>query len=386
MAALVQSYPQQSGTITMLQTRPSSASGILQSSSQVPSHHQYAPSQVHRNSFHGMNSGVASTYGGHASMEPIAPYAFTRTPALVSGQRTPSGPHLRPEQRAASALGVPTYDSGAAANRSRYPAAASISTTSSSSSSDLSSRSQKASPKDESPATARTVNGTSQSTLAISTSTGLSPPATSVTVKTSPDRYRRTNNRRAESFSVGQQSNSLASTMPNVKQFYGSSTQQATLALAAKQGSSLQVSQPSKPALGNTPTPGVAADDIQLNRPADLDQATRYRRRSIHTIEPAGYLHDGTNPLVGLQQQGSRQVSSANGRIDQQQYPLRISPVATIRPGTSHGRNVSSESAGSSKSSHRSRPNSVSCPSTFPLCVHSSNNATHVWSTISLTR
>lgn len=366
MAALVQSYPQQSSTITMLQTRPSSASGILQSSSQVPAHHPYAPTQVHRNSFHGMNSGMAPTYRGHASMEPIAPYAFTRTPALVSGQRTASGPHLRPDQRAASALGVPTYDSGAVANRSRYPATASISTTSSSSSSDLSSQSQKSNSKDDSPTAVRTVNGTSQSTLAISTSTGLSPPAPSVTVKTSPDRYRRTNNRRAESFSVGQKPNSLASTMPNVKQFYGSSTQQATLALSAKQGSGLQVSQPSKPALGNTPTPGVAADDSQLNRAVGLDQATKYRRRSIHTIEPAGYLEDGASPFVGLQQQGSRQLSSANGRIDQQQHPLRISPVATTRPGTSHGRNASSESAGSSKSSHRSRPSSVSCSLDLP--------------------
>jgi hypothetical protein len=59
-------------------------------------------------------------------------------------------------------------------------------------------------------------------------------------------------------------------------------------------------------------------------------------------------------------QQGSRQVSSANGRIDQQQHPLRSSPILTIRPASSHGRNGSTESVNSARSSHHSRPNSVS--------------------------
>jgi hypothetical protein len=383
MAALVQSYPQQSGTVTMLQTRPSSASGILQSSSQAPSH-QYTPniSQVQRNSFHGIHNGMASNYRGLTSVEPIAPYAFTRTPALVSGQRTQSGPHLRAEQRSSSALGVPTYDSGAATNRSRYPAAASISTTSSSSSSDLSALSQKASSKDDSSSTARAVNGTTpQVAMATFTSSlSLSTPAASSAVKSSPDRYRRPNNRRTESATASQQSNSPVSSMPNVTQFYGSSTQQATAALSAKQGSPIQVPQPSGLSPGYIPTPRVTADDMQLNRHISQDQTTRYRRRSIHTIEAAGYWYDGVNPLGGLQQQGSRQVSSANGRIDQQQHPLRSSPVVTLRPGTSHGRNDSSDSVVSSRSSHRSRPSSVSCYSIIPQSIHPSNNVTHAWS------
>lgn len=338
----------------MLQTRPSSASGILQSSSQAPAHHQYAQNiaQVHRNSFHGMNNALASTYRGHTTMEPIAPYAFTRTPALVPTPRTGSGPHLRPDQRSSSALGVPTYDSGAKANRSRYPASASISTTSSSSSSDLSALGQKAGSKDDSSVTARVVTGTAQS------ASGLSPPATTTTTtKVSPDRYRRPNNRRSESVS-GTQSNS---SMPNVKQFYGTSTQQATVALNAKQGSTIQAPQPPKL------TPGSAADDMQVNRNIAHDPATKYRRRSIHTIEADRFSYDGVNSLGGLQQQGSRQVNSANGRIDHQQHPLRSSPVITLGPGSSHGRNNSSDSVNSSRSSHRSRPNSVSYPLKFVL-------------------
>lgn len=359
MAALVQSYPQQSGTVTMLQTRPSSASGILQSSSQTPSHHQYAPnlSHVHRNSFHGMNTAMAP--------QPIAPYAFTRTPALVSGPRTQSGPHLRADQRAASALGVPTYDAGASKTRSRYPAASSISTTSSSSSSDLSALSQKASSKED-PSADRAVHGTTpQLTMTTSTSTlGLSAPAASSTAKSSPDRYRRPNNRRAESSTASQQSNSLASAMPNVQHFYGSSTQQATLALTANQEATIQVPQSLKQTPAFTPTPRVTADDLHLMDHMSKGHATKYRRRSIHTIEAAGYSYDGVNLVGGLHAQGSRQLSSANGRIDQ--HPLRSSPVVPLHPVTSHGRNNSSESVDSTRSGHRSRPSSVSCPSNFP--------------------
>lgn len=358
MAALVQSYPQQSGTVTMLQTRPSSASGILQSSSQASAHHQYAPNlaQVHRNSFHGMSNSMAPTYRGHTTLEPIAPYAFTRTPALLPSPRTASGPHLRPEQRSSSALGVPTYDSGAAANRSRYPAAASISTASSSSSSDLSPMGQKAGSKDDLSTPARTANGTPQ--LIMSTSASLAPQVASTTTKISPDRYRRPNNRRAESATVAP-SNSFGSSMPNVKQFYGSSTQQVTPALNnAKQGSAMPATLALKQTLARG---GVAADDMQLNLLASKDQAAKYRRRSIHTIEADRYSYDGVNPLGGLQQQGSRQVSSANGRIDhqQQQHPLRSSPMVALRPGSSHGRNNSSDSVDSTRSSHRSRPNSA---------------------------
>jgi hypothetical protein len=366
MAALVQSYPQQSGTATMLQTRPSSASGILQSSSQAPSHHQYAQniSQVHRNSFHGMSNTMAANYRGHATMEPIAPYAFTRTPALVPTPRTASGPHLRADQRSSSALGVPTYDSGAAANRSRYPASPSISTTSSSSSSELSALGQKAGSKDDTSPASRTASGTPQ--LAMTTSAPgvtLNPPATSTTAKASPDRYRRSNNRRAESVPAIQTS-AIGTSMPNVKQFYGSSAQQATIALTAKQASAGQAPQVPLVLVGGT-AQGVAADDMQLN--LGKDHGTRYRRRSIHTIEADRFSYDGVNPLGGLQQQGSRQVSSANGRIDQQQqqHPLRISPVITLRPGSSHARNNSNDSVNSSRSSHRSRPSSVSCPSIF---------------------
>lgn len=361
MAALVQSYPQQSSTITMLQTRPSSASGILQSSSQTPSHHQYAatPTQMHRNSFHGMNNGMMSNYRGPA---PIAPYAFTSTPGLVTGSRTQSGPHLRADQRASSTGAVPTTSSESAntMNRSQHLTAASVSTTSSSS--DHSSSSQRSGPGDDSSvssaARAPTGNSRSQLTVTPTSSHSLAAPLASPTTKTSPDRYRRPNNRRTES---SPQSNTQASAMPNTMQFYGSSTQPPMAPPITLQEFNLQIPQFLRQLGAYTPTPGVVADDMQLNRHMSHEQSQKYRRRSIHTIDAAEYSHGSG---LALQQQGLRLVNSANGRIDQQQqHPLRSSPVVAPRPGASHGRSGSSESTNSVRSNHHSRPNSVSCPS-----------------------
>ncbi|KAH9210891.1 hypothetical protein DL95DRAFT_194927 [Leptodontidium sp. 2 PMI_412] len=364
MAALVQSYPQQSSTITMLQTRPSSASGILQNASQAQSHHQYSahPQQMKRNSVHGMSNGMGITnYRGHTTVAPIAPYAFTSTPSLTTpGQR--QGPHLRPDQRTISAPGGMAHHSESGQNRSRYPAPLSVSTTSSSSSSDLSSLSHRSGAKDDSviTGTARVVSGAARPhSIVVNSSNGsLAPPALISPSKPAPDRYRRPNNRRAESVSSQQPSTPTGSSMPNVMQFYGnSSTQPASLPTTSPQSFSLQMPQFSKPTTGFT-SGATSADDMALNRNTSQEAMKRYRRRSIHTIDAADY--GGVSG--GLLQQGSRQVSSANGRIDQQQHPLRSSPVGAIHPGSSHGRNGSSESVNSARSAargHNSRPNSA---------------------------
>ncbi|KAE9378915.1 hypothetical protein N431DRAFT_327124 [Stipitochalara longipes BDJ] len=363
MAALVQSYPQQSSTVTMLQTRPSSASGILQTGPQTQTHHPYTANQhMQRNSFHGMNSGNMgmSSYRGQ-TVAPIAPYAFTSTPNLaLPGSRT-QAPHLRQDLRTASAPSIPTFESGYGGNRSRYPSKPSVSTTSSSSS-DLSSLSHKSGTRDDSAivGTARVVSGTARPHSTVFTSSPtLSPPNASSQAKPSPDRYRRPNNRRSES-SVEQvpppQTSVSTASIPNVIQFYGNHSQQSTPAQQSL--NNFQVPQFSRSPAGYSP--GVAADDSVLSRNIPQDPAKRYRRRSIHTIDAGDY---GSVP-AGLLQQGSRQVSSANGRIDQgriDQHPLRSSPVVGIRPGSSHGRNGSTESVNSTRSGsgHHSRPSSA---------------------------
>ena len=362
MAALVQSYPQQSSTVTMLQTRPSSASGILQTGPQTQSHHPYpANQQMQRNSFHGMNNGMGmSSYRGQTTGAPIAPYAFTSTPNLALPSQRSQGPHLRQDLRTSSAPHVPTFEPG---NRSRYPAQPSVSTTSSSSSSDLSSLSQKSGSRDDSAvmSTARVVSGTARphSTIITSSST-LSPPSLSSPAKSTPDRYRRPNNRRAESTSepVTPPASASTASIPNVINFYGNNVQaQQAAPIHSKQTNYFEVPQFSRPSTAGF-TPGASTDDMILNRNTlTVDPAKRYRRRSIHTIDASDYR--GPVSAGSLQQQGSRQVSSANGRIDQ--HPLRSSPVMGIRPVSSHGRNGSSESVNSARSAsgHHSRPSSV---------------------------
>ncbi|TGO23329.1 hypothetical protein BPAE_0136g00210 [Botrytis paeoniae] len=355
MAALVQTLPQQTTTVTMLQTRPSSASGTLQPSQNQAAYHQYTVNPQQRNNFHGLNNNnmAISNYRGHSSMAPTAPYAFTSSPGLsIGGQQTPNGSQSRPEQqRTASAPIVPTLQGGStnAPNRSRYPAALSVSTTSSSSSSELS---QRSGTRDDSAitSTARIATRTPRphSTIITSYNQSLAPPMASP-AKPAPDRYRRPAIRRADSSNSSQAgvSSSSVSTMPNVMQFYGASTQAVN-----SQAFNLQMPQQNQPS--------ATADDMQLNQRTTSEQAKRYRRRSIHTID----AHDNINasPSPGILQQGSRPVNSASGRIDQPpeqhgQHPLRSSPVVTVRPATSHGRNDSTDSMKSTRSGH-SRPNS----------------------------
>lgn len=301
-----------------------------------------------------------TNYRGHTAVAPIAPYAFTSTPSLATpGQR--QGPHLRADQRTTSAPSGMGQHSESGQNRSRYPAPLSVSTTSSSSSSDLSSMSHRSGAKDDSviTGTARIVSGGARphSVVMNSSNGNLAPPNLSSSAKPSPDRYRRPNNRRAESVSSQQPSTPTGSSMPNVMQFYGNSTQQPSLPTISPQSFSLQMPQFSKPTTGFT-SGGTSADDMALNRNTSQEAMKRYRRRSIHTIDAADY----GGMSGGLLQQGSRQVSSANGRIDQQQHPLRSSPVGVIRPGSSHGRNGSSDSVNSTRSAargHNSRPNSA---------------------------
>ncbi|POS83936.1 hypothetical protein EPUL_005399, partial [Erysiphe pulchra] len=87
MAALLQSYPQPSSTMSLLQSRPSSASGILSTKPHnlISRHTSNNKIHIQRNSFNGINSGIPiSNYPGQSFAASIAPYAFTSTPELNS--------------------------------------------------------------------------------------------------------------------------------------------------------------------------------------------------------------------------------------------------------------------------------------------------------------
>ncbi|KHJ31422.1 putative protein bni4 [Erysiphe necator] len=87
MAALLQTYPQPSSTMSIIQSRPSSASGILSTKphNQVSCHTSNNKIHIQRNSFNGINGGLPkSGYPGQSYVASIAPYAFTSTPELNS--------------------------------------------------------------------------------------------------------------------------------------------------------------------------------------------------------------------------------------------------------------------------------------------------------------
>lgn len=335
MAALVQSYPQQSGSVTMLQARPSSASGMLQGSQNPPNQYSPTPNQSHRNSFHGMNSAVqASNYRGSTVFTPIAPYAFTSTPSLMIPPQRGSVPQ------------EPKEDVMRPVNRSRYNTAPSVSTTSSSSSSDLSSASYKSGSRDDSgimhgsqqaPHTSRP-----QSVVITSAAQNTPLPAVTSPVKAVPDRYRRAGNRRTDSSqsNPGGAQPALSAALPNTAQFYGN----------AEQGQRLGTQMPQL-------TRRVTADDMELYRHAAEEQSKKSRRRSIHTVGEIKFTGLGGESYVAGSFQQGLQYSAPSGR--DQQHAVRTSPLPNNRH-VPHGRNGSTESVNSSRSSHQSTTNSVS--------------------------
>jgi hypothetical protein len=119
MAALVQTYSHETGTITMLQTRPTSATGRMPSGQQQFGHSPQAP----RAAYHGN-----ATFGGYrGSSTPVQQYAFQSTPSLnntflspaAGGAQSPrddsarhGAPVTRPQPSPGSGHSQPSYSSG----------------------------------------------------------------------------------------------------------------------------------------------------------------------------------------------------------------------------------------------------------------------------------
>jgi hypothetical protein len=375
MAALVQSFPQQSGTVTMLQTRPASASGILQTS-QGQINHQYAASssKMHRNSYNGINGNGLTTYRGQASIAPVAPYAFTSTPSLTKlDGRVPQGPYLRNDQRTASAPVLPTIQGsevGQPTSRARYPAAASVSTTSSSSSSELSVGTHQSGTQDDSAITSTARVATRvhrpQSTIiaSVPASLRLSPNNMTTLPKASPDRYRRPTHRRAET--TGHMPSSLHSTpagsaqpsgsgMAAVNHLYAQPSQATSLHAGSGHPGSFSQIPPFQSSSNNSISAlRTAVDDMHLNRQPTREEASRYRRRSIHTVDMSDFADA---QLRGLGQQAFQSNFSPDGRQDHQNS-LMNSPTVPNRPASSPGRSGSSETISFARN-NQPQPNSV---------------------------
>lgn len=316
MAALVQTYPQQTGTVTMLQTRPSSNSGMM-SPSQQHANHQFMGSHPHplRSPYQGTGS---SGYRGNTA--PVQPYAFTSTPNLnqtttwqqFGSYRAVSSPppaglqpyDLHANHRTPASSGLPptnaaySHSFGVSHGGSRDDLALSMN-------------------RNTIPASR------SQALLAGSTQSTLSSGAPG---RNAPDRYRRTNSGNLHSRS---QSATLPSSMSmlNIQQSYAA---QANPRYSA-------------PNFGGGR--GLAAvsscDDMHLHNRSLQEDGRRMRRRSMHTIDLPNTSKSSLSPTDAL-------------RSDKDPKSPRLSPRAAT-----HSRSVSSESVSSTRSSH-SRHSSVS--------------------------
>ncbi|RHZ61484.1 hypothetical protein CDV55_103187 [Aspergillus turcosus] len=277
MAALVQTIPQQSSTVSVLQTRPSSSSASFAPSPQSSQQQNSRNSTMSWNSY----NTVSGSQGYRAGHQVVAPYAFTGTPSLPNSNfntmqnRQSWTPHLRPENRTSSApsvpQGSPVHAHGVGSNHrySHHPAAGSVSTSSSNSSvqsyrskddSAIPSRQSRSDPPLR-PLSTVNLPSSSSSFMNISSPTVARP---------SPDRYRR-GSRRVDN-AAGAQSTVTASSLPGEDQF----TSKNALQDLSRRPGHTRVS---------------SADDTARPEKPQAELAKRYRRRSWGNIDNAGLIN-----------------------------------------------------------------------------------------------
>lgn len=319
MAALVQSFPQQTGTVTML-ARPSSSSGS-------PSHSQPRSGAASRV----VPVMSPSNYRGYSGNQQ---YAFTRPQDMPSSttftRQTPT-PHLRPEQRTSSA---PSIHNGNLA-RGHYPQTSSVSTSSSGSSNTSQQRSL-----DDAALPVRSMSGDlpqrPYSTINLNTNVlPMFPQSSSASpVKPSPDRYRRNNHSFDSSGPIqggaipgfNHKQSAVPAPLPTFQSFRGNNT-----------------------IMGNAgnPTRFSSVDDMQLYQRQNSDLAKRYRRRSMgpgpFDASSASNFAAETMAAAGV----TPPIESAGGDVQ----------APKSRPMSASRNNASVESVTSSRSG--SRPTSA---------------------------
>lgn len=310
MAALVQTIPQQSGTVPVLQTRPSSSSGTFASSQTSGSRYQ----TMSWSSFNASNS------GSYRSGQPIAgPYTFAPNLGHSTNpqHRQSWSPHIRPEHRTFSAPTIPQGPMNGPYSGSNFrlshPAAGSVTTSTSSNSSYRSYVS-----KDDSAIPSRQPRSDQPlrplSTANIPSVMNISSPSGSA--KPSPNRYRRSN----------QRADTARSQSPAP----------ASVSAADDQAS---VGPPSRPGLlrSNVHARVASVDDSSHPDRPQPELAKRYRRRSLGTMDPA------TDPNLQIHLPVSSSPSSGS-------YDF-ITFDSNPRPHSAHSRRESSGSVQSTRSS-----------------------------------
>ncbi|KAE8355944.1 hypothetical protein BDV28DRAFT_11380 [Aspergillus coremiiformis] len=290
MAALVQTIPQQSGTVPVLQTRPSSSGAFNPSSQSLQQQNSRNPAM----SWNTYNT-VGSSGSYRLGHQVVAPYAFTSTPNLSNStnmsNRQSLSPHLRPEHRTSSApsasqLSPSPAFSGVNPRLVNHPAAGSVSTSSSNSSV------QSYMSKDDTAIPSRRPRGGDPPLRPLSIANLPSPSSpnfmtiSSPTVaRPSPDRYRR-GNRRPDGAGASQPTATPTNATGSVRVTPGT-TDDHLSQLNHAPGSKGPVSDTSrKPGHNRMPS---ADDSSRTEKQPEL--AKRYRRRSWGNMDNAGLIN-----------------------------------------------------------------------------------------------
>lgn len=312
----------------MLQTRPTSSSGPFQSNNQSQ---QQRGSQIARNMYSGGGGGAGGGNNTHyrGQSSPVAPYAFTTTPSLSSNgnplRQNPTAPHLRQENRTLSA---PVNPVAQLPSRQRQLAPSPIVLDSA-----------EPIPRDDSSVQMSRLSVSQMPALDLT----LSDPRLTAgnTAKPSPDRYRRNHRKSDTALGPG-----TGSAMP-------SGSGMATVGhLYTHPSHSL-----SSPAFSQSMAPRLVSKDDSVISRQSMDQAKRYRRRSIGTLGIDDTTSFAPEPRpIQAPSQSRTYASVASTPYNPQKQESR--PVhSSLRPLPPR-QNTSDESASSSRSA--SRPSSVS--------------------------
>ncbi|WYZ40597.1 hypothetical protein EsH8_IV_000938 [Colletotrichum jinshuiense] len=331
MAALVQTYPQQTSIVTTLQSR----SSVNMIPAQAQANQQYMAAQQTQRNFSG--SGI---YRG--SNAPIQPYAFTSTPSLnTTGQWQQYGGGYR----TASSPTVPTQGmaQGHDANRSRHAGNSSMS----SATYNHGMGTSKGGSRDDSaiPA-ARTISHAPrpQSAYLAGNTAQQMNFAQTPAAKTTPDRYRRP----ALQQQPRQASVPSGSGMATVSHLYNSpgSNDQKSASVRGR-----------NPSFQGRPNSYYGAvDDMQLNHHHMAEDGVRLRRRSMHSLDSADYPKPLTPQEFSHPEEPSRPDRVPTPKNNEKTLRI-VSKLAPPADNNMHVRNGSAESLASSRSSH-SRPSS----------------------------
>ena len=369
MAAMVQSFPSPTSTMTMLQTRPASSDAFQNGSQgQQNQRNSQMPRNIYNTSVGGM---AAGSYRGHTSTSPVSPYGFSNAPILPNAsnplrQHPTTVPPPRLENRTASAPSVPTAQqaspqNSSIPNRPRPPIINTASTLLGAPSSNNTSGSASIPPQPASrPLSTADLSLPSLQTVSYAT-----------VAKSSPDRYRR-NHRRVETTGAlttpnqtqGGSAMPSGSGMATVGHLYTHPTQTSSTPSLTSYPSYRGTQTASSPITNDYnlgAQPRLASKDdlnLQRERQASTDLAKRYRRRSISSMEAKDFaipLSEAGPP----QHQGPTKsyAEMLAGPSPQERMEVRTTP-AVERPTSSHGRSGSNESSASGPASGRSPPKS----------------------------